>query len=275
MATPTKLSRITGLSWSMISIIGLSSSCKAQNHSLCTQAFNNSLSCSPTWFLFYLRWFNGHEKASYLFENGNGESASGQLTGAEQNKRQALHSMQHSGVGTTFSRYLETGAALQQLGWKHQHIQLFVKIFKLSPMLEMWMGLTYNQTIPLPTHRNMSNTELCTSQVCTLAPSCFFPGVAAVIFHCVSSCSSNLRDVSNSPWWVSWTSRNRKFVNPNRTSSRQSEKSTNRLCKEFWAMSRSSSSMWIVNLGKRTKMTINTWVWDDINIVREVFSPWQ
>lgn len=134
-------------------------------------------------------------------------------------------------------------------------------------MLEMWMGLTCNQTIPLPTHRNMSNTELCTSQVCTLAPSCFFPGAAAVIFHCVSSCSSNLRDVSNSPWWVSWTSRNRKFVNPNRTSSRQSEKSTNRLCKEFWAMSRSSSSMWIVNLGKRTKMTIKTWVWDDINMV--------
>lgn len=131
----------------------------------------------------------------------------------------------------------------------------------------MWMGLTCNQKIPLPTHRNISNTELCTSQVCTLAPSCFFPGVAAVIFHCVSSCSSNLRDVSNSPWWVSWTSRNRKFVNPNRTSSRQSEKSTNRLCKEFWAMSRSSSSMWIVNLGKRTKVTIDTWVWDDVNIV--------
>lgn len=120
MATPTKLSRITGQSWSMISIIGLSSSCKPENQSLCTQTFNDSLSCSPTWFLFYLRRFNGHEKASYLFENGNGESAGGQLTGAEQNKRQALHSMQHSGVGTTFSRYLETGAALQRLGRK-QH----------------------------------------------------------------------------------------------------------------------------------------------------------
>lgn len=117
-------------------------------------------------------------------------------------------------------------------------------------MLKMW-------SIPLSTHRSMSKMELCTSQVCTLAPSCFFPGEAAVIFHCVSSCSSNLRDVSNSPWWVSWTSRNRKFVNPNSTSSRQSEKSTNRLCREFWAMSRSSSSMWIVNLGNRTR-----WDWE-------------
>lgn len=114
---------------------------------------------------------------------------------------------------------------------------------------------------------NIFTQVVCTSQVCTLALSCFFPGVAAVIFHWVSSCSSNLRDVSNSPWWVSWTSRNRKFVNPNRTSSRQSEKSTNRLCKEFWAMSRSSSSMWIVNLGNRTKMMIEVgvilkmWIW--------------
>lgn len=113
MAMLTKLSRITGLSWSMISIIGLSSSCKPQNH---TQTFNYSLSRSPTSFPFYLRLFNGCEKASYLFENRNGESAGGQLRGAQQNKRQALHGMQHSGVGTTFSRYLETGAGLQQLG---------------------------------------------------------------------------------------------------------------------------------------------------------------
>lgn len=83
MATLTKLSRITGQSWSMISIIGLSSSCNPQNHSLYTQTFKDSLSCSLTWFPFYLRWFNGREKASYLFENGNGESAGGQLTGAE------------------------------------------------------------------------------------------------------------------------------------------------------------------------------------------------
>lgn len=129
------------------------------------------------------------------------------------------------------------------------------------------MGLAENQIIPLFTDRNKSNTEFCTSQVFTLAASCFFPWAAAVIFHCVSSCSSNLRDVSNSPWWVSWTSRNRKFVNPNRTSSRQSEKSTNRLCKEFCAMSRSSSSMWSVNLRNRTKTTINRWVWCDINSV--------
>lgn len=32
MATLTKLSRITGLSWSMISITGLSSSCKSGKH---------------------------------------------------------------------------------------------------------------------------------------------------------------------------------------------------------------------------------------------------
>lgn len=42
MVTLTKLSRITGLSWSMISIIGLSSSCKSWNRRLWTQTMNNS-----------------------------------------------------------------------------------------------------------------------------------------------------------------------------------------------------------------------------------------
>lgn len=50
---------------------------------------------------FYLGLSDGHEEASYLFEYRNGKSAGAQLAGAEQNKSQSFHSMQHSGVRTS------------------------------------------------------------------------------------------------------------------------------------------------------------------------------
>lgn len=79
----TTLSRITGLSWSIISIIGLSSSCKAWSHSLHIQPSNLSSILLPDFLSLYLRLLDGHKETSYLSENGNGESAGAQLTGAQ------------------------------------------------------------------------------------------------------------------------------------------------------------------------------------------------
>ncbi len=84
-----------------------------------------------------------------------------------------------------------------------------------------------------------------------------FPGACIVSLHCVRKCSSSLIDESCKPCCVSCTSRSRKLVYPNSTSSRHSEKSSSRLCREFWAMSLSSSSMWTVSLqNAKRKVTI-------------------
>lgn len=116
-ATLTKLSRITGLSWSMISIIGLSSSCRWQ--SMKSQTVNSviKLSCllSRDLISIHLSLFDGHKQTSYFFEDGNGESAGAQLTGAEQYECQSLHSMQHIGMRAALCRHLDTWAGLQQL----------------------------------------------------------------------------------------------------------------------------------------------------------------
>lgn len=84
-----------------------------------------------------------------------------------------------------------------------------------------------------------------------------FPGVCIASLHCVRKCSSSLTDESCRPCCVSCTSRSRKLVYPNSTSSRQSEKSSSRLCREFWAMSLSSSSMWTVSLQNAKTKTIS------------------
>lgn len=86
---------------------------------------------------------------------------------------------------------------------------------------------------------------------CSLA----FPGVCIISFHCVSNCNSNFKEVSKRLWCISLTSRSRKFVKPKSTSSLQSTKSTRRPCNEFWAMCRSSSSMWIDSLFKNKVST--------------------
>ncbi len=84
-----------------------------------------------------------------------------------------------------------------------------------------------------------------------------FPGACIVSLHCVRKCSSSLIDESCKPCCVSCTSRSRKLVYPNSTSSRHSEKSSSRLCREFWAMSLSSSSMWTVSLQNAKRKTIS------------------
>ncbi len=84
-----------------------------------------------------------------------------------------------------------------------------------------------------------------------------FPGACIASLHCVRKCSSSLTDESCRPCCVSCTSRSRKLVYPNSTSSRQSEKSSSRLCREFWAMSLSSSSMWTVSLQNAKTKTIS------------------
>lgn len=63
----------------------------------------------------HLRLLDGDEEAAYLPQDGDGQPARAQLAGAEQHERQALHGVQHSGVGAALGRYLESRAGLQQL----------------------------------------------------------------------------------------------------------------------------------------------------------------
>ena len=95
-----------------------------------------------------------------------------------------------------------------------------------------------------------------TSEVQILGGSKTLFAESKVSLHWVRSCSNSFRELSSRLWCMSCTSRSRKLVKPNSTSSRQSGKSTNRLCREFWAMSRSSSSIWIVSLVGTTKSTM-------------------
>lgn len=217
------------------------------------------LSCLASTLL-YLRLSNGQIEASYFFENSDSKSAGAQLAGAEQNESQSFYSVQRGRVRTSFCRQLQTRAGLQQL----QHIRqnklnnrlLNVLIKLLFFIFQVLMFATKHQSVSFSPVKAINQWKPATSMVWIFACSWFLPRVASVNLQCVSSCWSNLRDVSSSPWWVSWTSRSRKLLNPNKTSSRQSEKSTSRLCKEFWAMRRISSSMWIVNLPNRTNKNV-------------------
>lgn len=78
------------------------------NIPVCELKSNHNPSPEFNFALFYLGLPDGHEETSYLFEDADGESAGAQLTGAEQDERQSLHGVQHSGVRPSLCRYLET-----------------------------------------------------------------------------------------------------------------------------------------------------------------------
>lgn len=174
--TLTKLSRITGPSWSITSIIGLSSSCRGQSTRLQSVTWPSNLSAFCQLIIFDLRLCDGHKETSYFFEDGDGESAAAQLTGAEQYERQSLHSVQHSGVRTVVCRCLETRAGLQH---KHGDINMEIKQKAASCMTKMisyipFLFLHYLESVIWMLKQvEMSWTEirlfhLCNAQKCVI-----------------------------------------------------------------------------------------------------------
>lgn len=114
-ATLAKLSRIAGLSWSMMSIIGLSSSCGGGDKVSQSKSQNRRHQPPKPSICSHLRLLDGHEEAAYLPQDGDGQPARAQLAGAEQHQRQPLHGVQDGGVRAALGRYLESRAGLQQL----------------------------------------------------------------------------------------------------------------------------------------------------------------
>ena len=52
----------------------------------------------------YLRLPQGHEEAAHLPEDADRQTACAELTGTEEDQRQALHSVQHARVGAPLGR---------------------------------------------------------------------------------------------------------------------------------------------------------------------------